>query len=200
MPLTPEQEAKLESLIKAKEGGKHGSQEAPQGVLTPEIIPSDPRNPAFRERVIVAIVRSQGDVEKALQSISCSWEVYKQVTDHSDWDKEVERIHHRMVVQPLMAAGKAAVMQKVIEEGSGYHLKMLYDTAPKERLNEDDAAYLDSMSGAPRNILLREAKKLTQECATLVESLEGGKRPVKQITDQIVREVSERPKRAKKAK
>src|SRR6188472_2882169 len=101
-------------------------------VVTPEVIPTDPRNPAFRERVIVAIVKAAGDVERALQDIGVSWEVYKQVTDHSDWDKEVERTHHRMVVQPLLSAGKAAVMQKVIEDGNAYSLKMLYDTAPKE--------------------------------------------------------------------
>ena len=171
---------------------------ATDNLATPEVIPTDPRNPAFRERVIVAIVKSAGDVDAALRSIGCSWEVYKQVTDHSDWDKEVERVHHRMVVQPLLAAGKAAVMQKVVEEGNAYSLKMLYDTAPKDKLNEEDAAYLDSMSGAPRNILLREANKLAKEAANLIESLEGGRRPSKQMTDQIVREVSERPKRPKK--
>ena len=105
-----------------------------------------------------------------------------------------------MVVQPLLAAGKAAVMQKVVEEGNAYSLKMLYDTAPKEKLNEEDAAYLDSMSGAPRNILLREAKKLTTEVNQLVESLEGGRRPSKQISEQLVREVSERPAKAKRKK
>lgn len=167
-------------------------------VVTPEVIPADPRSPAFRERVIIAIVKAAGDVEKALAEIGCSWEVYKQVTDHSEWDKEVERVHHRMVVQPMLAAGKASVMQKVVEDGNAYALKMLYDTSPKEKLNEEDAAYLDSMAGAPRNTLLREAKKLSAEAATLIESLEGGRRPSKQLTEQIVRDVSTRAKKPKK--
>lgn len=191
---------RIESLGRGKKGKIKLAAAAEAAPMVPEVIPVDPRNPAFRERVIVAIVKSGGNVEAALTDIGISWEVYKQVTDHSDWDREVERIHHRMVVQPMLAAGKAAVVQKVIEEGSGYHLKMLYDTAPKEKLNEDDAAYLDSMSGAPRSILLREAKKLTAEVASLVESLEGGRRPSKQVTEQIVRDVSERSKQPKKAK
>lgn len=167
-------------------------------------IPPDQQVPAdqsFREKVALAIIREpEGDVGSALAKIAVDWEVYRQVTDHPEWDAEMDRLTHRLVVQPRMAAVKGAVVGQAIAAGSGYHLKMLADTKPKEKLSDEDSAFLESMTGAPRAVLKKEALRLRDEVKRLLEVLDGGERPAAAATDEIVRSVTQRKLAPKKGK